>query len=369
MKIERIQLTHVRLPLVEPFKISNGVVNEKDGIIVKLHSDGLVGVGEASPMSGSFYSGDTPDSTWDYLNKTLVPLIKQRQPSSVEEVNTLLDQAGGNSYARAGLETAFWDLKAQREGVPLYKALGGTRDEIESGLAVGIYPTIKELLAAIERYLKEGYVRVKIKIQPGWDMEPLKEVRKAFGTIKLMVDANCAYSRSDIEHLKILDDFDLVMIEQPLPKNDLEGHAELQRVLKASICLDEGAKDVPTIEKAIHFGSCRIVNIKIQRVGGLKHAVAMHDVCARAGIPVWGGTMPELGIGGAQTVHLATLSNFGFPTDVESSLRWFVDDIVDPLIEVRNGRITIPSGVGNCYQLNQTKLRKYLVREETFSLC
>ncbi len=366
MKIERVRLTHVRIPLVEPFKISNGVVNEKDGIIVRVYSGGLVGVGEASPMAGSFYSDETPDSTWDNLSKTLVPLLKQGQPSSVEEVNALLDRAGRNFYARAGIETAFWDLQSQREGVPLYKALGGTRDEIESGLAVGIYPTIKELLAAIERYLKEGYKRVKIKIQPGWDMEPLKEVRKAFGTIKLMVDANCAYSRSDIGHLKMLDDFDLLMIEQPLPKDDLEGHAELQEALKTPLCLDEGAKDVPTIERAIRLGSCRIVNIKIQRAGGLKHGVSMHDVCARAGIPVWGGTMPELGIGGAQTVHLATLSNFGFPTDVESSLRWFVDDIVDPLIEVRDGRITIPSGIGNCFQLNQTKLRKYLVREETF---
>ncbi|MBI5471369.1 MAG: hypothetical protein HY961_03400, partial [Ignavibacteriae bacterium] len=154
MTIEKIQLTHVRVPLVEPFKISNGVVNEKDGIIVAIHSDGLVGIGEASPMSGSFYSDDTPESTWDYLRDTLVPLVRQRQPSSVDEVNTLLDQAGGNFYARAGVETAFWDLKAQREGVALYKALGGTRDEVESGLAVGIYPTVKELLDAIARHLK-----------------------------------------------------------------------------------------------------------------------------------------------------------------------------------------------------------------------
>ncbi len=366
MKIERIQLTHVRVPLVEPFKISNGVVNEKDGIIVAVHSDGLVGIGEASPMSGSFYSDDTPESTWDCLSDTLVPRVKQQQPFSVDEVNSLLDQAGGNCFARAGIETAFWDLQSQHEGVSLSKALGGIRDEVESGLAVGIYPTVKELMAAIERHLREGYKRVKIKIQARWDIEPLKTVRTSFGDIELMVDANCAYRRNDIEHLKKLDDFDLVMIEQPLPKDDLEGHAELQKVMKTPICLDESAKDVPTVERAIQLGSCCIVNIKIQRVGGLKHAVAMRDVCARAGITVWGGTMPELGIGGAQTVHLATLSNFGFPTDVESSLRWFVDDIVDPLIEVRNGMITIPPGIGNCYQANKTKLRKYLVREETF---
>ncbi len=366
MKIDKIQLTHVRIPLVEPFKISNGVVSEKDGILVQVYSDGLVGIGEASPMSGSFYSADTPESTWEYLSSVLVPLVKSRQTASVDDVNALLDGSGGNFYARAGIETAFWDLKAQRDDVPLYKALGGTGNVVESGLAVGIYPTVKELLSAIARYLKEGYKRVKIKIQPGWDIAPLKDVRKTFGNINLMVDANCGYTRNDIGHLTALDDFDLMMIEQPLAKDDLEGHAELQAKLKTPICLDESATDIATIERAISLGSCRIVNIKIQRAGGLQQAVAMHDVCKQAGIPVWGGTMPELGIGGVQTVHLATLDNFGFPTDVESSLRWFVDDIVEPLIEVRNGTITIPEGIGNCYQLNQNKVRKYLVREEIF---
>jgi O-succinylbenzoate synthase len=365
MRIERIQLTHVRVPLVEPFKISNGEVKEKDGIIVGVYSDGLVGYGEASPMSGSFYSDDTPESTWEFLTGTLVPVVRNEQPGSIDELNTLLDRTGGNVYARAGMETAWWDLQAKREGVPLYKKLGGTRDEVESGLAVGIYPTIKEFLASIERHLKEGYLRVKIKIQPGWDVEPLTEVRKTFGGIKLMVDANCAYSRTDIDRLGMLDDFDLVMVEQPLPKDDLEGHAALQKTLKTPICLDESAKDVPAMQEAIRRGSCRIVNIKIQRVGGLKHAREMHDVCSLAGIPVWGGTMPELGIGGAQTVHLATLSNFGFPTDVESSRRWFVDDIIDPPIEVREGKICLPSGAGNGYQLNQKNVRKYLVREES----
>ena len=366
MKIDKIQLTHVRIPLVEPFKISNGVVSEKDGILVQVYSDGLVGIGEASPMSGSFYSDDTPESTWKYLRGALIPLLKKEQISSVENVNVLLNGLGGNFYARAGIETAFWDLKAQQDGAPLYNTLGGTTNVVESGLAVGIYLTIQELLTAIVKHLKEGYKRVKIKIQPGWDVEPLKEIRRTFGNINLMVDANCGYSSNDIEHLMVLDDFDLMMIEQPLAKEDLEGHAALQAKMKTPICLDESATDVPTIEQAISLGSCRIVNIKIQRAGGLQQAVAMHDVCAAKGIPVWGGTMPELGIGGAQTLHLATLNNFRFPTDVESSRRWFVDDIVEPLIEVHDGTITIPQGTGNCYQLNRTKLRKYLVREETF---
>src|SRR3990167_10800080 len=223
-----------------------------------------------------------------------------------------------------GVETAFWDLEAQKRGLPLHKLLGGERINVESGLAVGIYPSVGALLAAIERYLVEGYKRVKVKIQPGWDVEPLLAVRGEFGRLKLMADANCAYSRNDVDHLKALDDFEMMMIEQPLPKGDLEGHATLQAMMSTPICLDESATDLRTLRKAIEFGSCRIVNIKIQRVGGLKHAKEMHDLCSQAGIPVWGGTMPELGIGGAQTLHLSTLPNFHFPTDVESSKRWFV---------------------------------------------
>mgnify|MGYP001599162359 FL=1 len=182
-----------------------------------------------------------------------------------------------------------------------------------------------------------------------------------------MVDANCAYSRSDLAHLQALDDFELIMIEQPLPKDDLEGHAKLQGMIKTPVCLDESAKDVATVRKAIEMKSCRIVNIKIQRVGGLRNAVEIHDLCEQANIPVWAGTMPELGIGGAQTVHLATLSNFQFPTDVESSMRWFVDDIIDPFIEVRNGVIEIPQGIGNCYRLDESKVEKYKVRKEKFN--
>jgi O-succinylbenzoate synthase len=196
---------------------------------------------------------------------------------------------------------------------------------------------------------------------------PLAEIRKSFGDIKLMVDANCAYTLADIPHLSSLDDFGLLMIEQPLPKDDLEGHAKLQSVLRTPVCLDESAGDLATVDKAIAMKSCKIVNIKIQRVGGLLHAVEIHDACSRAGIPVWGGTMPELGIGGVQTLHLATLENFTFPTDVESSRRWFIDDIIDPLIEVRDGRIDIAEGTGNCFRLNRDKLKKYIVREETFS--
>lgn len=366
MKIDRITLTHVRIPLVEPFQISSGEVSEKDGILVGVHSEGVVGHGESSPMSGSFYSEETPESAWDCLVQALIPRVLRKNPDSVEGVNTIVNEVPGNFFAKAGIETAFWDLDALRCKMPLCQALGGERAQVESGLAVGIYPTIGKLLSAIERYLVEGYKRVKIKIQPGWDIEPLLAVRGEFGRIQLMVDANCAYSQNDLTHLQALDDFELMMIEQPLAKDDLEGHAKLQGMIKTSVCLDESAKDVVAVRKAIEMKSCRIVNIKIQRVGGLRNAVQIHDLCKEANIPVWAGTMPELGIGGAQTIHLATLSNFKFPTDVESSQRWFVDDVIDPFIEVRNGMIDIPQGIGNCYRLDERKVRKYKLREEKF---
>jgi O-succinylbenzoate synthase len=366
MKIDQITLTHICVPLVEPFKISNGEIAEKDAILVGVFSEGLVGYGESSPMSGTFYSDETPESAWNCLARELLPRVLRAAPGSIGEVNSLLDQTKGNAFAKAGVETAFWDLEAQKVKKPLYGLLGSDRRQVESGLAVGIYPTIRELLLAIEKHLVEGYKRVKIKIQPGWDMKPLCEVRGEFGTISLMVDANCAYTRKDLGHLKGLDDFDLMMVEQPLAKDDLEGHAALQSILRTPVCLDESAMDVPTVRKAIERKSCRIVNIKIQRVGGLKNAKEVHDLCAEHRIPVWGGTMPELGIGGAQTVHLATLDNFLFPTDVQSSRRWFVDDIINPLLEVQNGLITLPEGVGTGYTVDSRKVQQYKVREESF---
>jgi o-succinylbenzoate synthase len=366
MKIDQITLTHVRVPLVEPFKISNGEITEKDAILVGVFSEGLVGYGESSPMSGAFYSEETPESAWDCLVGELIPRVLKSPPASVVEVNNLMSSIPGNAFAKAGIDTAFWDLAAQQERVPLYKLLGGKRYQVEAGLAVGIVPSIKDLLQSIEKHLVEGYKRLKIKIQPGWDVKPLTEIRKEFGVIKLMVDANCAYSQADIHYLKTLDDFGLMMIEQPLPKDDLEGHAKLQALMHTPICLDESAKDLPTVRKAIELKSCQIINIKIQRVGGLLNAQRMHDLCAEKGIPVWAGTMPELGIGGAQTVHLATLDNFKYPTDVEASHRWFVEDIIDPLIEVHDGMITLPAGSGNGYSLNLPAIERYKVREQRF---
>ncbi len=366
MRTERITLTHVRIPFNESFRISSGEVTEKDGILVRVDAGGISGTGEASPMSGSFYSDDTPESVWKFLADRLIPAALAAKADSVSSINRVLDRTGGSPFARAGLETAFWDIEARASGKPLYELLGGYSVPLESGLAIGITKGIPALLSTMEKHLADGYRRVKITIQPGWDVGPLGEIRQRFGDIPLMVDANGSYARADIPHLRSLDAFGLLMIEQPLPGNDLRGHAELQANIKTPICLDEGAEDLAAVRKAIRLKSCRIVNIKIQRAGGLAGARAMHDLCAKAGMPVWAGTMPELGIGAAQTLHLATLPNFAYPTDVGSSSRWFLDDIVEPLITVREGRISIPPGTGNCFQPSQGTIERYRIAERVF---
>ncbi|HTY59815.1 MAG TPA: o-succinylbenzoate synthase [Bacteroidota bacterium] len=367
MSLERITLTHVRVPLVAPFRISNGEVSEKDGILVRVDAGGVSGVGEASPMAGSFYSDDTPESVWKFLSERLIPAALSAKADSVASINRLLDRTGGSPFARAGLETAYWDIEAQTSGKPLYEILGGFSVPVESGLAVGITKGIPELLETIEKHLADGYRRVKIMIQPGWDVGPLGEIRQRFGDIPLMADANGAYTRRDFPHLRTLDAFGLLMIEQPLPGDDLKGHAELQSSIRTPLCLDEGAADLAAVRRAIRLKSCRIVNIKIQRVGGLSAARAMHDMCARGGIPVWAGTMPELGVGRAQALHLATLPNFAYPTDVGSSARWFLDDIIEPLITVHDGKISIPGGTGICFALAQSTIERFRIAERVFT--
>jgi O-succinylbenzoate synthase len=240
--------------------------------------------------------------------------------------------------------------------------LGGMNEKVESGLAVGIYGTIPKLLKAIESELVHGYKRVKIKIEPGWDIDPVKAVREAFGDIDLFVDANASYTLKDVDIFKKLDYYGLMMYEQPLPKDDLEGHAKLQGEVETPICLDESATDPETVRNAIDIGACRIINIKIQRVGGISNAVNIHDFCKSRSIPVWCGTMPELGIGQAQGIALASMDNFTYPTDVEPSLRFYTDDVISPFIDINpDGTIDVPDGPGIGYEVSESKLREYEV--------
>lgn len=361
MRVERVTLTHARVPLVEPFRISSGAVAEKDGIAVKVEGEGIAGWGESSPMAGAFYGADTPESCWRELTETLAPAVVGRDfeshAAAVEYVNGL----AGSNFAKAGLETALWDWESKRRGVPVWEMLGGTRTEVESGLAVGLYGEMGGLLAAIGRYLRDGYKRVKIKIERGRDVELVKAVRGEFGDIPLFVDANGAYDLSDVEVFRRLDEFGLMMFEQPFAGGMLEETAELQRRVKTPVCLDESLESAEDVRRAVELGSMRIANIKIQRVGGYSGALAVYEACREAGIPVWVGTMPELGIGCAQGVALAALPHCQFPTDVEASLRWFRDDIVEPLIEVRDGMIEVRE-----FAVDEGKLARYRVAQAQF---
>jgi O-succinylbenzoate synthase len=359
--IGKASLTHVRVPLVEPFRISSGAVAEKDGIVVQLESDGLTGVGESSPMAGPFYSSDTPESCWQELREQIVPsLLEQRFPSHAAAVDWI-NAHPGSHFAKAGIETALWDLEARRRSQPLYALLGGAARPVESGLAVGLYEKPEAMLRAIEKYLVDGYKRVKIKIERGRDVELVRAVRSTFGDIPLFIDANGAYDLSDVAVFKTLDEFGLMMFEQPFAGPMLAESAELQKQVQTPVCLDESLETVDDLRRAIALGSLRIANIKIQRVGGFSNALAVYEVCREHGIPVWVGTMPELGVGCAQGIALATLSHCAYPTDVEASLRWFQDDIVSPLLEVNHGCLCPSAMPGLGFELDLAKLQRYAV--------
>ena len=361
MRIRSITLTWVRVPLVEPFRISSGSVSEKDAIVVRVESDGLTGWGESSPMAGSFYSTDTPESCWSELCDVIVPAVLHRDLS-------VGDELPGKHFAGVGIETALWDIEAQRRGVPLHKLLGGTRECVEAGLAVGLYDDTSELLRAIERHLATGYKRVKIKIARGSDVQLVQAVRHAFGeNLPLMVDANGDYTLEHIDVFRRMDEFDLMMIEQPLAGSMLEESAELQERLRTPICLDESLETLAAAERAIALGSLRIANIKIQRVGGFRNALRMLDLCRTRQLGVWIGTMPELGIGQAQAAALSSHPGCTFPTDVEASARWFRDDIIDPCLEVGAGMIAMPGAPGLGYRVGPGKLGRYKVKEAAFA--
>ena len=366
--VERIALRHVRVPFREPFRISNGVVAEKDAILVEVEAqDGLTGWGEASPMSGSFYSDDTPESTWAALKEKLVPLILDGGAIDAPKFFERLREIKGHAFAKAGLEGALWDAHALALNRPLHELFGAVARPVPSGVAIGIYDTVEELLKRVEWYVREGYRRVKIKIQPGWDIEPVAAVRARFPQVSLMVDANAAYRPDDSAVFNELDAYGLMMIEQPLARDDYEGAAELQRRLRTPLCADESAESLDALESLIRLRAARIINIKVQRVGGLSEACRMLALARSAGLECWVGTMPELGVASAQGLHLAMLDGFGFPTDIEASARWYVDDLTVPAIEIdRSGLIHVPEGAGTGFRVNREKIEQYAVTAAEF---
>ena len=363
----QVVLIRLNVPMTEPFRISSGEVKSKEAILVCLTMDGMRAVGEASPMAGSFYSSETPDSTWRFLAEQAVPQLIQRGFADDFFRREWFDPAG-DPFAYAGLNGALWDLRSQAEERSIPSLLGTELGPIASGLAVGIYPNLPALIEACARYLRDGYRRLKIKIQPGWDWEPLQEVRRFFGDIPLMVDANAAYTEADFPALLHLDELKLLMIEQPLARENLDGHRRLQAEMTTPICLDESADSLENVRRAIAMKACRIVNVKIQRLAGLARAKEIIDLCAASEIPTWMGTMPELGIGALHALYLARHPNCTYPTDVEASSRWYVEDIIDPPLEVHSGEITIPSAHHHRPNVNWSAVDRYTTKMQVFSI-
>jgi len=319
-------------------------------LLVEADVDGATGWGESTAGEDPYYCYETVETAWHILRDYLWPSLRSREFSSAADVWDLLSRVRGHNMAKAGLEIAFWDAEAQQKNLPLWKHLGGKREEISCGVSIGIQPAIDALLTKVERELAAGYQRIKIKIKPGWDVEPVRALRDRFPRIRLMVDANSAYSLSDARHLKQLDAFYLIMIEQPLGWDDIYSHAQLQRQLDTPVCLDECIHAEEHARAAIESGACRIINIKLGRVGGHTPARRIHDLCQSKGVPVWCGGMLESGVGRAHNIAMSTLENFTLPGDVSASRRYWQQDIIQPEVEVsKQGTIRVPSGRGIGY--------------------
>ena len=367
MKLERITLRQIRMPLVHFFETSFSRTYARDIVLVEVQGEGASGWGEVTAGENPFYNEEWTGSAWPILRDYVAPRVLGRELKSAEDVYPLTAHIRGHKMARGGLETAVWDLAARLDGVPLWKKIGGgARREIPCGVSIGIQDSVEQLLEKIAGELAAGYQRIKMKIKPGWDVDVVRQVRERFPSIKLMADANSAYTLADTAHLQKLDDFYLMMIEQPLAHDDIIDHADLQSRLKTPICLDECIRSAHHAEQAVKLRACGIINIKLGRVGGFAEARRVHDVAQAAAIPVWCGGMLEAGIGRAHNVALATLPNFVLPGDVSASKRYWKRDIIDPAVETTpRGTIVVRDEPGFGYALDHDYIRHITVREET----
>jgi o-succinylbenzoic acid (OSB) synthetase len=369
IKLERVILRHLKMPLVHFFETSFSRTYERDIVLVEAVAEGVSGWGEVTAGENPYYNEEWTGSIWPLLVDYVVPRIIDVELDSASGVYSRLAHIRGHYMTRGGMETAVWDLQARLHGNPLWKEIGGgARREIPSGVSIGIQDSIGQLLEKIQTELDAGYQRIKMKIKPGWDVDVIREVRKAFPDILLMADANSAYTLKDKNRLKQLDEFALMMIEQPLAHDDIIDHAELQAALETPICLDECIRSAHHAEQAIRLNAGRIVNIKLGRVGGFAEAKRVHDVCRANGIPVWCGGMLESGIGRAHNIALSTLPNFTLPGDVSASKRYWKQDIVVPPVEVSpRGTIAISDRPGFGYDLDRDLLERLTVRSKIVS--
>jgi o-succinylbenzoate synthase len=366
MRIDGIILRELHLPLVRPFETSFGVTKERRILLAEVRSEGLTGWGECTAGERPYFSGESTDTAWQVVVNELGPMLAAESPEHGGECPRIFRRVRGNQMAKATLENAIWDLEAQRDGVSLSQLLGGVRETIPCGVSLGIQPAIPDLLAIIERELAAGYQRIKLKCKPGWDVSVFEAVRNRWPEIMLSCDANSAYRLRDSDHLVSFDAFDLLMIEQPLWHDDFYYHSMLQKQLKTPICLDESIGNRRDALAAIEMESCKIINIKLGRVGGFSEAIAVHNAALERGIPVWCGGMLESGIGRSHNIALSTLQNFSLPGDVSASARYWKEDIIEPEVTVSTqGEIAIPDTPGRGYEVREDLIERLTTRKET----
>ncbi|OUC06458.1 O-succinylbenzoate synthase, partial [Litorilinea aerophila] len=347
MKIERVELRKIRLPYVTPFETSGWREDGSYAVIVRVDAAGITGWGESPVGSSPFYNEENTNTVWTIQQDFLVPMLLQADLQGPEDVPPAFARVRGNRMAKAGLEFAVWDLFGKLQGRSLKEMLGGTRDRVPVGVSVGIQKDIDTLIRVVGNYLEEGYRRIKLKIRPGWDIEPTRAVRNTWPDLMLQVDANSIYHLSDAEHLARLDEFNLLLIEQPLEHDDIFDHAKLKPHLKTPLCLDESIVSPAHARWAIEMQACDIINIKPSRIGGFVDAKRIHDMAQEAGMPVWHGGMLETGIGRAANVALASLPNFSLPGDISANARYFARDIVhNPFTLNEDSTLTVPTAPG-----------------------
>ena len=365
MRIERLTLREIRMPLVMRFETSFGATTERRILLAEVQADGVSGWGECVAAEEPYYSPETVETAWLILREFLWKDLRGKEFKAACEVSNLLAHTRGHNMAKAVLEAAVWDAEAKQKNVPLWKLLGGTRQEISSGVSIGIQPSTEQLLANVEKELAAGYQRIKIKIKLGQDINRIEAIRKRWPHIRLMADANSAYTLDDVALLKQLDAFALMMIEQPLGWDDIYSHTKLQKQLQTPICLDECIHEYHHAVEAVETGACRIINMKMGRVGGHTAMRQIHDLCKSHGIPMWCGGMLESGIGRAHNIALSALENFTLPGDVAASKRYWAEDIVEPEIEVSSkGTIKVPSSPGIGFEPKLEMIEKLTVRKE-----
>lgn len=368
MIIKEVIVRRLKMKMKFEFTTSFGTIRDKDFLLIEVKdANGNSGWGESGAFHAPWYNEETIETNRHMLEDFLIPALLNKNIEHPDEVATIFSDFRRNYMAKAAIETAVWDLYARKKGISLAKALGGEKTKIEVGVSIGIQDTVDDLLRIIYGHVNEGYKRMKVKIAPGWDIDVIRQIRQQFPDVPLMADANSAYTLEDIGLLKRLDEFNLMMIEQPLAADDIIDHAKLQREIATPICLDESIHSYEDTRQAIELGSCKIINIKVGRVGGLTESKRIHDLCQKHDIAVWCGGMLEAGVGRAHNIALTTLGNFNLPGDTAGSSRYWEKDIIDPEVVVKDGYIEVPDGPGIGYEPNRELIKEFTINEEIFN--